>query len=523
MLMPASASLAFDDVVIDVAGHRLLRGGVEQPLEPKAFAVLVLLAGAPGQVFGRDQILDAVWGHHHVTPGVLNRIVVLLRQALGEDGQQPRLLHTVFGVGYRFDLPASTIRVGAETAAGILPMAAGARADTRPSLAVLPFRVVGHDARHAALGGAFADELITELSRLRWLFVTARGSSFRFDPASTDFTEVGRLLGVRYCLRGTLELAGRKAIITVDLVETGTSGVIWGERFTSDLAELHALREVLRTRVLAELDLRIPMREADLAQGPLPEDLDAWAAFHLGLRHVYRFNSGGCNVALGWFQRAVALDPNFARAHAGLSFVHFLNAFVHYNDDVAGETLLARRAAECAVDLDPLDPFVNFTMGRTYWLEGDMARSLGWLQRATDLCPNYAQGIYARAFSEVMSGHPMAARAHTDLAMRLSPLDPLHYAMQSARAFSHIAVGEDAAAAEWAGHAARAPGAHELIAMIAAAASALEGDRAAAMAWAANARMRNAALTCADFFRAFPIHMADMRKRVGTALAGVGF
>ena len=98
--------LAFDDVVIDFAGRRLLRGGQPQALEPKAFGVLALLAQAPGRVFPRDDILDAVWGHRHVTPGVLNRVMTLLRHALGEDAQSPRYLHTLHGVGYRFDLPS---------------------------------------------------------------------------------------------------------------------------------------------------------------------------------------------------------------------------------------------------------------------------------------------------------------------------------------------------------------------------------------------------------------------------------
>ncbi len=95
---------AFDDILIDLDGRRLLRGGELQPLEPKAFGVLELLTGSPGHVFSRDEILDAVWGHRHVTPGVLNRIMTLLRHALGEDAQTPRYLHTVHGYGYRFDL-----------------------------------------------------------------------------------------------------------------------------------------------------------------------------------------------------------------------------------------------------------------------------------------------------------------------------------------------------------------------------------------------------------------------------------
>src|SRR5688572_13991489 len=105
MQPPVPESLAFDDVVIDFVGRRVTRGGAEQGLEPKAFSVLALLVGSPGRAFTRDELLDAVWGHRHVTQSVLNRILSLLRQALGEDAQDPRRLHTVHGIGYRFDLP----------------------------------------------------------------------------------------------------------------------------------------------------------------------------------------------------------------------------------------------------------------------------------------------------------------------------------------------------------------------------------------------------------------------------------
>ena len=115
--------ISFDDVAIDTIGHRLLVAGIERPLEPKAFAVLVLLASAPGRVFGRDEILDAVWGHSHVTPGVLNRIVTLLRHALGESSVEGHYLHTVHGIGYRFDADVrftSMRRGGAVTGASMV-------------------------------------------------------------------------------------------------------------------------------------------------------------------------------------------------------------------------------------------------------------------------------------------------------------------------------------------------------------------------------------------------------------------
>jgi len=182
-----------------------------------------------------------------------------------------------------------------------------------------------------------------------------------------------------------------------------------------------------------------------------------------------------------------------------------------------------RRFALRGLELDPIDPFVNFTMGRTFWLEGDLESSLAWLERATSISPNYAQGIYARAWSETLAGRGLDGRKHVDLAMRLSPLDPLYYAMLATRAFTHMILGEDAEAASWAERAARSPGAHVLIALIAVAAHALGGDEIRAASWAANVRSRNPRLSRSDFFRAFPMKCEATKLRVSDALARVGF
>jgi tetratricopeptide (TPR) repeat protein len=196
---------------------------------------------------------------------------------------------------------------------------------------------------------------------------------------------------------------------------------------------------------------------------------------------------------------------------------------MHYSADVTDDITLARRFAERGLELDPLDPFVNFTMGRTFWLRGDLDGSLGWLERATSISPNYAQGIYARAWTESLAGKGLEGREHVDLAMRLSPIDPLRYAMLATRAFTHMASNEDAEAADWAEKAARSPGAHVLIAMIAVAAHALAGNESRAQAWSADVRIRNAALTQREFFQAFPMKAESTAARVSTALGRFGF
>jgi TolB-like protein/DNA-binding winged helix-turn-helix (wHTH) protein len=522
----------FGPFELDLGTVELRDGDKACKLEPQVFALLALLVENRERLVSKEEIIDKVWDGRVVSDAAVASRIKSARQALGDDGKTQRFIRTIHGLGYRFVAEAgaacgakaySPLAPGNSVVEGIDSANLQMDKPSRPSLAVLPFRLVGDCGRYAALAVALPDELITELSRLRWLFVTARASSFRLRVSDTELCEIGGLLQVRYCLTGTVEVSDRSVVVAVELIDTANGGIVWAERFSGRIDDIHAIREDVRSGVLTALEIQIPLHEAIRARLVSAEDLDAWSAYHLGLQHMYRFNRVDNAAAATLFQRAVALDPLFARAHAGLSFIHFQTAFMGYTDDFTGEADRARRFAERGLELDPLDPFVNFTMGRTFWLEGDLDSSLGWLERATTISPHYAQGIYARAFTEALALRPQEGQLHVDLAMRLSPLDPLRYGMLGTRAFTHIAMGEDMEAAKWAERAARSPGAHVLIAMIAAAAHALNGDAARAAHWAANVRERDGSLTPNDFCRAFPMKSDAMRLRVMQALGQLGF
>lgn len=522
----------FAEFELDLARAELRANGEARALEPQVFALLALLVENRDRLVSRDEIFEKVWDGRVVSDAALASRVKSARQVLGDDGKSQRFIRTLHGQGFRFVAVTRAVLGSAPVAAVGEPGApVGAGTGTahalstlaKPSIAVLPFRLVGDAGPYGAIAEALPDELIVDLARLRWLFVTSRGSSFRLRAADADMVAIGRLLGVRYVLAGAVEVHDRRLAVSVELVDTRDAGVVWAERFNGALADVHRFREEIRSSVLAALEVRIPEHEAQLARLNVSEDLDAWSAYHLGLQHVYRFNRQDNAAAAALFTRAIGRDPAFARAHAGLSFVHFQTAFLRHTDDLAGEVGLARRFAERAVELDARDPFVNFAMGRTHWLSGDLEGALPWLERATALSPSYAQGIYARAWTETLAGQALVGRGHVDIAMRLSPLDPLHYGMLGTRAFSHLVLGEDADAAYWAERAARAPGAHVLIAMIACAAQALAGNEAASRAWAANVRERNPALTRGDFFRSFPMKSEGARARVSGALAARAF
>jgi len=510
----------FGNFELDTAKAELRANGVIRPVEPQVFGLIALLVENRDRLVSRDEILEKVWDGRIVSDAAIASRVKSARQALDDDGQAQRCIKTIHRQGFRF---VADVNVARTVQPVDQPVAQSAEQASRPSIAVLPFRLMGEAGPYAAIADALPHELITELSRLRWLFVTARGSSFRLRAPDMDLGEVGRVLGVRYCLSGTVDVAGSKLAVTVELVDTRDGGVVWAERFAGSIDDVHAIREEIRSRILTALEIQIPLHEATLARLTVTENLDAWSAYHLGLQHMYRFNRADNAAATAMFQQAVARDPGFARAHAGLSFVHFQTAFMRHTDDIAGEAELARRFAQRGLELDPLDPFVNFTMGRTFWLAGDLDSGLAWLERATSISPNYAQGIYARAWTETLAGRGLEGRGHVDLAMRLSPLDPLYYAMLGTRAFTHMVVGEDAAAAAWAERAARAPGAHVLIAMIACATQAIVGDDTRAAEWAANVRSRNPVLARADFFRSFPMKSEVTKARLAGALERFGF
>jgi TolB-like protein len=510
---------------LDLNRAEFREDGEPRPLEPQVFALLAFLVEHRERLVSKDEIFEHVWDGRFVSDSALASRIKFARKALGDDGQTQAFIKTIHGRGFRFvaDVRVRRDDVTAPVAEQADAPTPAAESGARPSIAVLPFRLIGEAGPYATIAEGLPHELITELARLRWLFVIARGSSFRLRGQDLDMREVGRLLNVRYCLSGTVELTGKQLAITTELVDTRGGTVVWSERYTGSVDEIHVLRAEIRATILAALEIQIPLHEATDARLAVTENLDAWSAYHLGLQHIYRFNQKDNAAAAELFAQAVRQDPGFARAHAGLSFVHFQNAFLHQTEDVASEITLARGCAQRGLDFDPLDPFVNFTMGRTFWLEGDLDRAKAWLERATSLSPNFAQGIYALGWTETIAGNGSDGREHVDLAMRLSPLDPLHYAMLGARGLSHILVGEYAEAVAWTDRAARAPGAHVLIAMIAAVAQLLADDAPRAMAWAENVRERNPQLTSNDFFAAFPLKDEAMHKRVAAALKTLGF
>jgi len=509
----------FGSFLLDPDRFELLRDGTPVPIEPQALQLLLHLVRNRSRMVSKDEIVAEIWNGRAISDASISSRVSLARSAIGDDGGRQESIRTVHGRGFRFVAPVEE-RHGPATVADIAPTGdtAPPPVPAKPSIAVLPLRAIGFPAEHAVVADAMSHDIIQAISRLRWLTVIARGSSFLFREADPDVTEIAVALNVRYVLLGIIEAEAGRLSATLELTDGANGAVIWADRLSVAADAVQELRALIVTQLVAALEVYIPLNEAMAARLGSTDALDAWASYHLGLHHMYRFNKADNARATALFERALSLDPKFARAHAGLSFTRFQDSFMRYEGTPEAMAAASRRHAERGLELDPLDPFINFTMGRSFWLTDEPAAAALWLDRATQLNPNYAQGFYARAFTAMLVGEQRHADTGIEAAVRLSPLDPLLYGMFGVRALALMQVGRHDEAADWGDRAASAPGAHFLIAMIALVANGLAEREIQAQHWLSVVRRQRPDASAQHFFAAFPLHDPAARRLLETEL-----
>ncbi|AZQ66946.1 transcriptional regulator [Silicimonas algicola] len=511
--------LRFGDFTLD-SDRAELRGpdGLVH-IEPKPLALLTLLIENTDRVLTRDDMIEGVWGGRIVSDAAVSTVLKQVRKALGDDGRTQKYLRTVHGQGHRF---VAEVRIAAAASAASRRVSEY-RADGRPTLAVLPFREWDPSGRRSILPDAIAAEVISSLSRLRWLKVIARETTFRFRNAAMDVEGVRDVLGAEYVLSGVVHTFDGRLDVELELSETAEGSVIWAERLIGQFGDAHSLPKSIINSVLAALEITVSRHEAEIALRLPSESLDAWSAFHLGLAHVYRFNRNDNAIAAGLFRQATELDPAFAAAWAARSFTSFQDAFMGFLPDREAAVREAQATAERSVEIDPLEPLANFAMGRLPILTGSLGSDTGWLDRAVELSPSFAKGHYSRALVNVLAGRTGETRQDIERAMQLSPLDPLMGPMLGVRALSLLIDGRQDEAQEQALRAVRAGPSHVINAMTAAAISALDGKADEAAQLAARVRERRPDVTVGLYFLALPIVDCSTRDQLAGALSGLGF
>jgi len=383
-----------------------------------------------------------------------------------------------------------------------VPSDAGTVEPSQASLAVMPFVEEAGEGTRGGLADGFTHDIITRLAKLRDFFVIARGSVFALAEKAIAPEEAGRKLGVDYVATGTVRNAAGRLIVSVELIEVRTARIVWAETFERRPDDIFAVLDDIGDSIVSSISAEIETVERNRAMLKAPNSLNAWEAYHRGLWHMYRFTQAENEQARHFFDKALQLDPTFARAYAGLSFTHWQNAFQRWGDRDR-ESALAYESAGHSLLVDDHNPAAHWAMGRALWLRGEQDGSLSELGRAVDLSPNFALGHYALSFVHSQSGDPRAAISSSDHSRHLSPFDPLLFGMLGSRAMSHVRLGQFEEAADWALKAAARPNAHTIILAIAAHCLALAGRLDEARGFAAAIRKTLPDYRADDFIGTF--------------------
>jgi adenylate cyclase len=327
----------------------------------------------------------------------------------------------------------------------------------KPSIAVLAFDNLGGDIEQEYFADGISEDLITALSRIRWLFVTARNSSFAYKGMSPDVRKVGEELGVRYVLEGSVRKGGNRVRVTAQLIEAMTGNQVWAERHDRELTDLFDLQDEITEAIVAAVGPELDARERELARRKPPESLDAWDNYQRGLWSLYQFTKDGNREARQCFGRAIEIDPSFASAYAAMAYAHGLAVNQGFTEDRTESVKQARHAAQKAVAADEKDAFGHTVLARAYTYAGEDQAAIKQIQTAIGLNPNFALAYHVLALAMVAVNNPDESISAANTASRLSPHDPMYAFYDAVRSIACFLSRDYEQAVEWAESGTRRP------------------------------------------------------------------
>ena len=324
-------------------------------------------------------------------------------------------------------------RLGVEPpapAAEVPAAAAGAAKEPRrtapnkPSIAVLPFQNMSGDADQEYFADGITEDIITALSKWRSFLVIARNSSFTYKGRNVDLKQVGRELGVRYVLEGSVRKAGNRLRITAQLIETEKASHIWAERYDREHADVFAIQDDISRRIAAVIEPELGRHEQHHAASKPPASLEAWDCLNRGHHLLYKFTKDSIAASRPFFERAIELDPGFSRGYTSLAYTHQLDVLHGYTDDREHSVREHLRLAKLGVKLDEGDSYAHIMLSFAYFRVGEHDLAVAEAQKAADANPYvaWALGIMGNALDLV--GRPREAMPHIERTIALTPHDP---------------------------------------------------------------------------------------------------
>jgi TolB-like protein len=440
----------FEDFALDVDKRELVRGADAVSISPQALDLLVYLICNRERVVSKDDLISAIWGARIITDAALATRLNSARVAIGDSGEEQRLIKTLQRKGFRFVGAVLEVRKSDAAPAAIGTVQRPEIPD-KPSIAVLPFENMSGDPEQEYFGDGLVDDIITALSRFRALFVIARTSSFTYKGKTVDIKQVGAELGVRYVLEGSVRKAGARLRINGQLIDVTTGAHLWADRFDGALDDIFDLQDKVTRQVVGAIAPEVDRAEIERARRRSVGNIDAVTAYYRGLPHIQFPTSPENNeAALRNFNAAIALDPGFAPAYGGaagcLSWRRANRWAGDYEKDSAELPRLAERVKELGAD----DAYTLTVLGfNLFWMQLDFDRGLEMVEQAIRSNPNCAMAYNCRGLLRAWHGVSDAAIADFEQAMRLSPRDPFNYNAMMGLAVALHNAGRHREAAEW--------------------------------------------------------------------------
>jgi TolB-like protein/Tfp pilus assembly protein PilF len=478
---------SFTDHTLDIARRELRRGAEHIAVEPQVFDLLAYLVQSRDRVVSKDDLIASVWRGRIVSDATLSSRIYAARKALGDNGDQQKLIRTIARKGLRFVAPVSTQPNGDEVLAEPASVAAPARPPQalplpdRPAIAVLPFINMSGDPEQEYFSDGISEDIITALSKLRWFFVIARNSSFIYKGPAVHIRQIAEELGVRYVVEGSVRRANGRVRITVQLNDAVTGSQIWAERYDRELADVFAMQDEITAAIVASIEPQLYAAESFRSRRKPTDSLDAWELVMRALSHYWRVTQHDSATAHDLLEQAIAIDPHYGQALGVLGASHAFSAYMGWADR-ATASARAEAAATAAVQADGEDPWAHHALGCVHLVARRWDDALAEFDLALSLNPNFALAQGYRGVVLSVCGRCEEAIASTGRALRLSPWDPFAALYNGAAAFAHFVARDYAEAMRLARDALRHRGdfvgAHRVLT----AAAGMAGDAQAAAA-----------------------------------------
>ncbi|OKO88373.1 CadC-family transcriptional regulator [Bradyrhizobium sp. NAS80.1] len=474
----------FQDYEFDTERRELRRGAEIVSVAPQVFDLLDHLIRNRERVVSKDDLINTIWKGRSVSDAALTTRLNVARTAIGDSGEAQRLIKTFPRKGFRFVGHVQEVRDTADGAAGSGPGQSPKHVLTppdKPSIAVLPFQNMSGDREQDYFADGMSENIITALSRFRSLFVIARNSSFTYKGRAVDIKQVGRELGVRYVVEGSVRRAGRRVRITGQLIEAATNVHLWADQFDGELDDVFDLQDRVTERIAVTVDMRLQSEQGVLAQRKPTDKLDAYD-YVLRANAVWRHGDREANEeALRLAYKAIELDPRYGGAYARAALCINAKKHPHWMVDPQQETAEAMRLARLAITFGSDDEAALAAAALVFgYLAGELDAAASLIDQAVELNPNSAFAWSVSGWLRLYMGAHELAIEHQNRAMRLSPRDPSRRIMISMMSAANFFLGRFEIAERIASEAVQLTNGHLPTLRMFAASLAMQGKRAQA-------------------------------------------